>query len=109
MARERLGAFDVRVWSAGSDSPLLYLHGFEQHPGAASFLDALSRNHEVRAPEHPGFGESTGFEEFHDVIDVALYYRRMIESWNKDLKARPTVVIWVACTADVVAAMKFLR
>ena len=83
MARERLGAFDVRVWSAGSGAPVLYLHGFEHHPGAASFLDRIARNHEVRAPELPGYGESTGFEEFHDVIDVALYYRRLIESWNK--------------------------
>jgi pimeloyl-ACP methyl ester carboxylesterase len=83
MAREKLGAFDVRIWSAGSGAPLLYLHGFEHHPGAASFLDRLSRSHEVRAPEHPGFGDSTGFEELHDVIDVALYYRRLIESWNK--------------------------
>jgi pimeloyl-ACP methyl ester carboxylesterase len=83
MARERLGAFDVRIWSGGSGAPLLYLHGFEQHPGAASFLARLSRNYEVRAPEHPGFGESAGFENIHDVIDLALYYRRLIESWNK--------------------------
>jgi pimeloyl-ACP methyl ester carboxylesterase len=82
-ARERVGAFDVRVWSGGSGAPLLYLHGFEHHPGAASFLDQLSRSHDVHAPELPGFGDSTGFEELHDVIDVALYYRRLIESWNK--------------------------
>ncbi len=82
MAIERIGAFDVRVWSAGSGAPILYLHGFEHHPGAASFLARLSRNHAVRAPEHPGCGESTGFEENYDVIDVALYYRRMIEAWN---------------------------
>ncbi len=82
MARERLGTFDVRVWSAGSGAPLLYLHGFEHHPGAASFLNGLSRNHEVRAPEHPGFGESTRFEDPYDVIDVALHYRSVIESWT---------------------------
>jgi pimeloyl-ACP methyl ester carboxylesterase len=83
MVREKLGAFDVRIWSGGNGAPLLYLHGFEQHPGAASFLDKLARNHEVRAPEHPGYGESTGFDDNYDVIDVALYYRRLIESWNK--------------------------
>ena len=83
MMREKLGAFDIRVWSGGSGAPLLYLHGFEHHPGAASFLTRLSRNHEVRAPEHPGFGESTSFEENYDVIDVALYYRRVIESWKQ--------------------------
>jgi pimeloyl-ACP methyl ester carboxylesterase len=83
MERERAGSFDVRVWRGGSGAPLLYLHGFEHHPGAASFLARLSRNHEVLAPEHPGFGESTGFQENYDIIDVALYYRRMIESWNR--------------------------
>jgi pimeloyl-ACP methyl ester carboxylesterase len=83
MVREKLGALDVRVWSGGSGAPLLYLHGFEQHPGAASFLDKLARNHEVCAPEHPGYGESTGLDDNYDVIDVALYYRRLVESWNK--------------------------
>jgi pimeloyl-ACP methyl ester carboxylesterase len=83
MVREKVGAFDIRLWSGGTGAPLLYLHGFEQHPGAASFLGRLSRDHEVRAPEHPGFGESTGFEHIQDVIDLALHYRRLIESWNK--------------------------
>jgi pimeloyl-ACP methyl ester carboxylesterase len=81
--KESLGGLDIRVWSAGSGAPLLYLHGFEQHPGAAAFLTRLARNHDVRAPEHPGYGESTSIEENYDVIDVALHYRRMIESWNR--------------------------
>jgi pimeloyl-ACP methyl ester carboxylesterase len=83
MTREKLGALDVRVWSAGTGAPLLYLHGFEHHPGAASFLTRLSRNHEVHAPEHPGYGESTGFEDPYDVIDVALHYRSLIELWAR--------------------------
>jgi len=82
MTREKLGALEVRVWSGGSGAPLLYLHGFEQHPGDASFLNRLARHREVRAPEHPGFGESTALEENYDVIDVALHYRRLIESWR---------------------------
>jgi pimeloyl-ACP methyl ester carboxylesterase len=82
ITREKLGALEVRVWSEGSGAPLLYLHGFEQHPGAASFLNKFAGNREVRAPEHPGYGESTPFEESYDVIDVALHYRRLIESWK---------------------------
>jgi pimeloyl-ACP methyl ester carboxylesterase len=69
----------VRVWSQGDGPVLLYLHGFERHPGAASFLQELARERQVVAPEHPGYGESTGFEALRDVIDVALYYRRFIE------------------------------
>jgi pimeloyl-ACP methyl ester carboxylesterase len=82
MTREKLGPAEIRVWSGGSGAPLLYLHGFEQHPGSATFLDRLARNREVRAPEHPGFGESAGFEDPYDVIDLALHYRRLIEQWN---------------------------
>jgi FAD/FMN-containing dehydrogenase len=36
-------------------------------------------------------------------------YDSMTQSWNKDFTARPSAVIWVACTADVVAAITFLR
>ncbi len=83
MTKEKVGTLDIRVWRAGTGAPLLYLHGFEQHPGAASFLNRLARNREVCAPEHPGFGDSTGFQENYDVIDVALHYRRLIESWKQ--------------------------
>jgi pimeloyl-ACP methyl ester carboxylesterase len=82
MTMEKLGAVDLRVWSGGSGTPLLYLHGFEHHPGDASFLNRLSRNHEVRAPEHPGYGESGTLADNYDVIDVALHYRQLIESWK---------------------------
>jgi pimeloyl-ACP methyl ester carboxylesterase len=81
--RETLGAFDVRVWQGGgSERPLLYLHGFEQHPGAAPFLGKLAERHAVRAPEHPGYGDSTGFEHIEDIFDVTLHYRRLIERWG---------------------------
>jgi pimeloyl-ACP methyl ester carboxylesterase len=81
--RERSGAFDVRVWEGGAaERPLLYLHGFEQHPGAAPFLTRLGETHAVRAPEHPGYGDSHGFEHIEDIFDLTLHYRRLIESWN---------------------------
>ncbi len=80
LTTERIGAADIRVWTAGTGSPLLYLHGLERHPGDAPFLQALAKTHRVIAPEHPGYGESTGFEGMRDVIDVALHYRRVVES-----------------------------
>jgi pimeloyl-ACP methyl ester carboxylesterase len=81
--RETLGAFDVRVWQGGwAERPLLYLHGFEQHPGAAPYLARLGERHWVRAPEHPGYGGSTGFEQVEDIFDVTLHYRRLVERWN---------------------------
>lgn len=80
--REKQGPFDVRLWSGGSGPPLLYLHGFEQHPGAAPFLAKLAESRAVRAPEHPGYGSSSGFEAIEDIFDVTLHYRRLVESWN---------------------------
>jgi pimeloyl-ACP methyl ester carboxylesterase len=81
--RETLGDFDVRIWQGGGrERPLLYLHEYEQHPGAAPFLAKLGERHAVRAPEHPGYGRSTGFEHVEDVFDVTLHYRRLLERWN---------------------------
>ncbi|MPY80569.1 MAG: alpha/beta fold hydrolase [Actinophytocola sp.] len=79
-----IGRFDIQVWEEGTGSPLLYLHGYEHHPGGASFLRRLAATRRVLAPEQPGYGESTGFEHFDDVLDVALYYRELVESWDLD-------------------------
>ena len=68
--REIQGAFDVRLWSGGSGPPLLYLHGFEQHPGAAPFLARLAEGRSVLAPEHPGYGSSSGFDKVEDIFIV---------------------------------------
>lgn len=70
----------LRVWSDGSGSPLLYLHGFEHHPGDAPFLQRLAQSHTVYAPELPGYGESTGFDSIHDIFDVAMRLRRLVEN-----------------------------
>ena len=75
-----IGTFEVELWSQGTGAPLLYLHGYERHPGSAGFLQRLAQNRRVLAPEQPGYGSSTGFEHFHDVHDVALYYRELAES-----------------------------
>lgn len=77
-----VGDIQVRVWSAGEGPPLLYLHGFEQHPGDAAFLRRLAQGRRVYAPETPGYGESTGFETIDGVLGLTLYHRRLVESWG---------------------------
>ena len=81
--RKTVGDFDVRVWTGGAGSPILYLHGWEQHPGSAPFLQRLARTHEVIAPECPGYGTSTGFEHLHDLQDLILYTRELLASYGK--------------------------
>ncbi|MDB5481783.1 MAG: alpha/beta hydrolase fold protein [Caulobacteraceae bacterium] len=82
-SRMRLGDFDVRIWSGGAGPPLVYLHGFEHHPGAAPYLQRLSGDHQILAPEHPGFGASTGFDRLTDLQDLILYYRALVEGWGR--------------------------
>lgn len=79
-----IGRFEIDVWAGGSGNPLLYLHGFERHPGGARFLTRLAEHRRVLAPEQPGYGSSTGGELLRDVHDVALYHRALIRSWGLD-------------------------
>ncbi|HLZ71997.1 MAG TPA: alpha/beta hydrolase [Dehalococcoidia bacterium] len=73
-------AFTIRVWSEGAGRALLYLHGFEGHPGDAPFLQRLAQGRRVIAPEAPGFGASADIEQIDDVLDLALFYRQLIEA-----------------------------
>ncbi len=77
-----VGSSSVRVWRAGpsTGTPVVYLHGFEHHPGDAAFLDQLAESRHVIAPEHPGYGGSSGTTVLEDVVDVALHYRALVES-----------------------------
>jgi pimeloyl-ACP methyl ester carboxylesterase len=77
-----VGAASVRLWTGGDGEPLVFLHGMDQHPGGAPFLEALARRHQVFAPELPGYGESGGFEGIEDLLDLVLFERRLIESWD---------------------------
>lgn len=80
--RQSIGQFDVNVWSEGTGEPLLFLHGYERHPGSAAFLTRLAEKYRVLAPEQPGYGSSTGFEQIRDMTDLVLFYRSLIGSWG---------------------------
>ncbi len=75
-----VGDCRVRLWSAGEGPPLLYLHGFEQHPGDASFLRRLAEGRRVIAPETPGYGASSGLEGLDGILGLTLYHRQLVES-----------------------------
>lgn len=72
-------AFSARVLEIGSGSALLFLHDLDGHPGEGSYLARWAAGSRIIAPEHPGFGESTGMDQLDDILDVALYYRQFIE------------------------------
>lgn len=75
-----IGTFEIDLWTGGGGDPLLYLHGYERHPGGAGFLTRLAERRRVLAPEQPGYGSSTGGEHLRDVHDVALYHRALLRS-----------------------------
>jgi pimeloyl-ACP methyl ester carboxylesterase len=77
---QNFGAASIRMWRFGEGRPLLYLHGFEGHPGDAPFLRRLAASRLVIAPEHPGFGASEGLAAMHDITDQALHFRRIIRA-----------------------------
>lgn len=83
VSKETFGGMEVRVWRGGKGAPLLYLHGFEGHPGSAPFLEALCARFEVCAPEAPGFGQSGSIEALHDLLDLTLHQRALVEAWGR--------------------------
>ncbi len=82
VTRQKVGPFEVNVWSKGAGAPVLFLHGYERHPGGASFLERLAEDHRVYAPEQPGYGSSVGFEHVDDLLDLVLFYRSLVASWG---------------------------
>ncbi len=80
MQIQNFGPASIRLWRMGAGKPLLYLHGFEGHPGDAPFLHRLAQTRLVIAPEHPGFGVSEGLAAMQDITDQALHFRRIIRA-----------------------------
>ncbi len=89
MHRHAAGPFEVDVWEGGAGPPLLFLHGYERHPGDAAFLGRFAERHRVWAPEQPGYGTSAGSEEIHDLLDLVLFYRALVQ----DLDAGPVDLV----------------
>ena len=51
-------------------------------PRPASFLERLGERHLVLAPEQPGYGTSSGFEQVEDLLDLVLFYRELVKSFG---------------------------
>src|SRR5439155_3335867 len=44
------------------------------------WLERLAERYRVIAPQHPGFGESTGLEHIDDLMDLAIYYLDFLDA-----------------------------
>lgn len=76
----RDGLFSIQVAEAGSGQPTLYLHGELQPPAWHPWMDELASDCRLVAPQHPGFGRSTGLEHLDDVVDLAIYYLDFLDT-----------------------------
>lgn len=56
--RAPVGAGEIEIVRLGSGTRVGYLHGILGNPGAHPFLEELATDHEVVAPNLPGFGGS---------------------------------------------------
>jgi pimeloyl-ACP methyl ester carboxylesterase len=74
----------IRVLRGGSGAPLLFLHGASGHVGWLPFLDRLSQNFDVIAPEHPGFGASDDPPWLDRPADLAYFYLDLLEHLKLD-------------------------
>src|ERR1700681_968754 len=76
----------IRLLRGGSDGapPLVFLHGAGGHTGWMAFLDELSRDFTVYAPEHPGFGRSEDPPWLDEIGDLAYFYLDFLETLGLD-------------------------
>jgi len=63
----------IRVFEAGSGTPLVFFHGAGGLLSENLFLDRLAEHYHVFVPELPGYGESSGEELLEDMLDITLH------------------------------------
>jgi pimeloyl-ACP methyl ester carboxylesterase len=81
-----IGGCQIRLLRGGRDDapPLVFLHGAGGHTGWMGFLDELSRDFAVYAPEHPGFGRSDDPPWLDEIGDLAYFYLDFLETLGLD-------------------------
>lgn len=75
----QLNGAPVQLLRGGSGPPLLYLHSAGGEVTWMLFHDLLSREFEVFAPAHPGFGMSEGLERIDNMEDLVIHYLDLLD------------------------------
>ena len=86
MEQHRFRDLGIRSQRAGSGQPVLFLHGAAGLPLWTPFFEALSKQYDVRVPEHPGFGGSDAPAWIRSVSDMSMYYLDVLDQL---IEARP--------------------
>jgi pimeloyl-ACP methyl ester carboxylesterase len=76
----KVGPFELEVLRCGNGRPILVLHGINPVSPQAAFLDRLSKQGEIIAPSHPGFGNSPLPADFDTIYDLVHLYRDVLDA-----------------------------
>jgi pimeloyl-ACP methyl ester carboxylesterase len=79
-----VGDARLHLLRGGSGPPLLVLHGIEGPEGWLEVHDRLSRDREVLAPSHPGFGESPRPFWLESITHQAQFYEWFLRAAGID-------------------------
>lgn len=71
--------FAASITQEGAGPPLLFLHSLPVIGADAPGLQRLAARYTVIAPQHPGFGASSGIEHVDDILDLAGYYLDLLD------------------------------
>ncbi len=99
----RDGRFRTRMWVGGTGAPLLYLHGWDGLLEWPSWLDGLTSRFQVMAPQHPGYGTSTGVEDLESFLDLTVYYLDFMDSVGLRAPAILAHSLGAAIAAEIAA------
>jgi pimeloyl-ACP methyl ester carboxylesterase len=69
----------IRMLSAGSGDPLLYLHGSGDLGMWTPALSGLAETHRVYRPDHPGYSGSADRDGIDSVHDMAFFYLDLLD------------------------------
>jgi len=70
----------VHLLRGGAGEPVLYLHGIGAPPGHWNAVhDGLSRQFDLIAPDHPGFGFSDVMDDLDDIDDLVYHYLDLLD------------------------------
>src|SRR5256885_836512 len=89
----------------GEGPPLLYLHSAGGETDWMPFHEKLAQNFTVYLPAHPGFADSKGLEQIHDIYDLAWHYVDFLE----EQKLGPIPIVGFSLGAWTAVELAILR
>jgi len=96
-----IAGVSLELLRLGQGRPLLFLHGMDGLEGSLNMIRELSKQFDVFAPSHPGFGASELPSSFDTIDDVAYLYLELVEK----LKLTNAIVIGMSFGGWIAAEM----